>query len=317
MLKEAATLASVCAEQIRTLAAQKRRASDSRPQFWPHARIGVGAHPSTRAHQQCRYVTPPLLRRGRRGSTTAAAAAAGACFAAGLTKGSGGRGFVRAPAPDMTGRLTHDAARQHCPLPLHRRGGRGGRHPRCPRPACRPVTCRTTTNHRHTHCVVARPGRSVLWPAPPGTSCPSTPPTPPFHRRLFSTPPPPISTAAPSPPLFSLTACHASVAPPHDISHVAQPRSHGPEEGSIPPLPSQERAPYRITRSGKRGRQRYKTEGTVYLPATTAPPTVVALRPKKGGNRCVGPNPLMGIGPRRRPTNTTKYNARQVPQCGK
>jgi len=98
---------------------------------------------------------------------------------------------------------------------------------------------------------------------------------------------------------------------------VAQPRSHGPEEGSIPPLPSQERAPYRITRSGKRGRQRYKTKGTVYLPATTVPPTVVALRPKKGGNRCVGPIPLMGIGPRRRPTNTTKYNARQVPQCGK
>jgi len=98
---------------------------------------------------------------------------------------------------------------------------------------------------------------------------------------------------------------------------VAQPRSHGPEEGSIPPLPSQERAPYRITRSGKRGRQRYQTKGTVYLPATTVPPTVVALRPKKGGNDCVGPIPLMGIGPRRRPTNITKYNARQVPQCGK
>jgi len=98
---------------------------------------------------------------------------------------------------------------------------------------------------------------------------------------------------------------------------VAQPRSHGPEEGSIPPLPSQERAPYRITRSGKRGRQRYKTKGTVYLPATTVPPTVVALRPKKGGNRCGGPIPLMGIGPRRRPTNITKYNARQVPQCEK
>ena len=62
---------------------------------------------------------------------------------------------------------------------------------------------------------------------------------------------------------------------------VAQPRSHGPEEGSIPPLPSLERAPYRITRSGKRGRQRYKTKGTVYLPATTVPPTVVALCPKR------------------------------------
>jgi len=46
-------------------------------------------------------------------------------------------------------------------------------------------------------------------------------------------------------------------------------------------MPSQERAPYRITRSGKRGRQRYKTKGTVYLPPTTVPPTVVALRPKR------------------------------------
>jgi len=220
-LKEAATLASVCTEQIRTLAAQKRRASDSRPQIWPHERIGVGAHPSTRAHQQCCYVTPPLLRRGRGGLTTAAAAAAGACPAAGLTKGSGGSGSLRASAPAMAGRPTHDAARQHCPLPLHRRGGRGGRHPRCPRPACRPVTCRTSTAHRHTHCVVARPGRSVLWPAPPGTSCPSTPPPPHRRRRLFATPPPPISTAAPSSPLFSLTACHASVAPPHHISHVS------------------------------------------------------------------------------------------------
>ena len=94
--------------------------------------------------------------------------------------------------------------------------------------------------------------------------------------------------------------------------NVAQPRSHGPEEGSIPPLPPQERSPYRITRSGKRGRQRYKTKGTVYLPAMTVPPTVVALRPQKGGNRCGGPIPLIGIGSRRRPTNATKYNTRQV-----
>ena len=83
------------------------------------------------------------------------------------------------------------------------------------------------------------------------------------------------------------------------IADVAQPRSHEPEEGSIPPLPFKERAPYRITRSGKKGRQRYKTKGTVYLPATTVPPTVVALRPNMGGNRRAGPIPLMGIGPHR------------------
>jgi len=65
------------------------------------------------------------------------------------------------------------------------------------------------------------------------------------------------------------------------LEGVAQPRSHGPEEGSIPPMPSQERAPYRITRSGKSGRQRYQTKCTVYLPPTTVPPTVVALRPKR------------------------------------
>jgi len=99
--------------------------------------------------------------------------------------------------------------------------------------------------------------------------------------------------------------------------NVAQPRSHGPEEGSNPPRLPKERAPFRITRSGKRGRRRYKTKGTVYLPATTVPPTVVALRPKSGGNRCEGPMPLMGIGPGRRPTNTTKYITRQFPQCHK
>ena len=98
---------------------------------------------------------------------------------------------------------------------------------------------------------------------------------------------------------------------------VAQPRSHEPEEGSIPPLPSKERAPYRITRSGKKGRQRYKTKCTVSLPATTVPPTVVALRPNKGVNRRAGPIPLMETSPHRQPTNTAKYNARQVPRGGK
>jgi len=61
--------------------------------------------------------------------------------------------------------------------------------------------------------------------------------------------------------------------------------------------PLKERAPYRITRSRKRGRQRYKTTGTVYLLATTVPPTVVILRPKAGGNRSGGPIPLTGLGP--------------------
>jgi len=79
--------------------------------------------------------------------------------------------------------------------------------------------------------------------------------------------------------------------------------------------PPKERAPSRITRSGKRGRQRYQTTGTVYLPATTVPLTVVALCPKSGGNRCGGSIPLMGIGPRHRPTNTIEYNTRQIPQC--
>jgi len=104
---------------------------------------------------------------------------------------------------------------------------------------------------------------------------------------------------------------------PERLLEVAHPRSHEPEEGSIPPLPSKERAPHRITRSGKKGRQRYKTKGTVYLPATTVPPTVVALRPNKGVNRRAGPIPLMGTGPHRQPTNPTKYNARKVPRGGK
>jgi len=97
----------------------------------------------------------------------------------------------------------------------------------------------------------------------------------------------------------------------------AQLRSHGPKEVSIRQLPPQERAPYRITRSGKRGRQRYKTKGPVYLPTTTVPPTVVAFRPRKGGSYFGGPIPLMGIGPRYRPMNITKYIMRQIPQRDK
>jgi len=98
---------------------------------------------------------------------------------------------------------------------------------------------------------------------------------------------------------------------------VAQPRSHGPDEGSNSPLPPRERAAYRITRFGKRGRQRYNTTGTVYLPATTVPPTVVALRPISGDIGSGGPIPLMEIGPRHQPTNTQKCNTRQIPECDK
>jgi len=38
--------------------------------------------------------------------------------------------------------------------------------------------------------------------------------------------------------------------------------------------------------------------GTVYLPATTVPPTVVALRPKRAETAARGPGPLVGRVPR-------------------
>jgi len=38
--------------------------------------------------------------------------------------------------------------------------------------------------------------------------------------------------------------------------------------------------------------------GTVYLPATTVPPTVVALRPKRAATAARGPGPLVGRVPR-------------------
>jgi len=70
------------------------------------------------------------------------------------------------------------------------------------------------------------------------------------------------------------------------------------EEGSNGRLGRSRETRYGTRGPGSRADRTPRHEDTVYMPATTVPPTVVALRPKRAETAAREPGPLVGPAPR-------------------